>query len=144
MSRPEGRKGSVPYGVVEAPGGQSSVTLDGVRPTLKPLVSRSRCYGNTGYFDVDGAPPPPSCITTRELLARGSVRKAVKRGQAAVAEVGHLLAQVNVSARLRDYGIPQDDIPRLVQEGMKFSRLFIPNPRNLTAQDVEKIYRDAW
>ncbi len=68
----------------------------------------------------------------------------LEKAQTAVAAVSRLLAQVDVSAQLRDYGAPKEDIPRLAQEGMKFSRLFVPNPRALTAEDVEKIYREAW
>jgi len=68
----------------------------------------------------------------------------IKRAKASVAEVRHLLGQVNVSTRLRDYGIPKENIPELVKEGMKYSRLFIPNPRDLSEDEVKKIYTDAW
>jgi alcohol dehydrogenase len=64
--------------------------------------------------------------------------------QASLTEVRNLFSQINVSMQLRDYGIPKEDISRLVQEAMKFSRLFVPNPRNLTESDIEKIYNDAW
>jgi alcohol dehydrogenase class IV len=67
-----------------------------------------------------------------------------KTAQASLTEVRNLLSQVNVSTQLRDYGIPKEGISRLVQETMKFSRLFVPNPRNLTESDVEKIYTEAW
>lgn len=55
-----------------------------------------------------------------------------------------LLSHVNVSTRLRDHGIPKDNIPELVKEGMKYPRLFIPNPGDLSEGDVKKIYTDAW
>ena len=67
-----------------------------------------------------------------------------KTAQASLTEVRNLLIQVNVSTQLRNYGIPKEGISRLVQEAMKFSRLFVPNPRNLTESDVEKIYTEAW
>jgi alcohol dehydrogenase class IV len=67
-----------------------------------------------------------------------------KTAQASLTEVRNLLSQVNVSTQLRDYGIPKEGIYRLVQETMKFSRLFVPNPRNLTESDVGKIYTEAW
>lgn len=68
----------------------------------------------------------------------------IERAKASVAEVRGLLGQVNVSTRLRDYGIPKKSIPDLAKEGMKYSRLFIPNPRDLSEDDVKKIYTDAW
>jgi alcohol dehydrogenase class IV len=57
--------------------------------------------------------------------------------------VKKLLEAVDISIRLPDYGIRKEDLPRLVQGGMKQARLFVPNPRDLTKEDVEKIYKMA-
>lgn len=54
--------------------------------------------------------------------------------------VKKLLAAVGVSINLADYGISTDDLPRLVEGGMKQTRLFVPNPRDLAQEDVRKIY----
>jgi alcohol dehydrogenase class IV len=62
----------------------------------------------------------------------------------AVEAVKELLSQLKISIRLRDYDIPEKDISKLVEGAMKVSRLFVPNPRNLTKEDVEEIYRIAW
>ena len=62
----------------------------------------------------------------------------------AVDAVKELLDQLKISIQLRDYDIPQKDIPRLVEGAMKVSRLFAFNPRDLTQDDVEEIYRMAW
>ncbi len=62
----------------------------------------------------------------------------------AVDAVKELLDQLKIPIQLRDYDIPQKDIPRLVEGAMKVSRLFVFNPRNLTQDDVEEIYRMAW
>jgi len=62
----------------------------------------------------------------------------------AVEAVKELLDQIKIPIRLRDYGIPQKDIPTLVNGAMKVSRLFVLNPRNVTREDVEEIYRKAW
>jgi alcohol dehydrogenase class IV len=61
-----------------------------------------------------------------------------------VIRVKRLLEMINVPFRLRDYNIPEEDIPKLVEGGMKQSRLFVPNPRNLTRDDVLAIYTKAW
>jgi len=55
----------------------------------------------------------------------------------------NLLEIVNIPARLSDYGITEADIPTLVEGGMKIARLFVPNPRNLTEDDVRNIYTSA-
>jgi len=60
-----------------------------------------------------------------------------------VASLFKLLEIVNIPARLSDYGVTKADIPSLVEGGMKMSRLFVPNPRNLTEDDVKKIYTSA-
>lgn len=58
--------------------------------------------------------------------------------------VKKLLEAVNISIKLPDYGIPKEDLPKLVEGGMKLARLFVPNPRDLTKEDVEKIYAGAF
>jgi len=60
-----------------------------------------------------------------------------------VSSIFRLLEIVNIPARLRDYGVTEADIPALVEGGMKISRLFVPNPRNLTEDDVRNIYTKA-
>ncbi len=62
----------------------------------------------------------------------------------AVEAVFGLLDDVQIPYHLRDYGIPKEAIPKLVREGMKQARLFIPNPRNLSETDVKTIYERAW
>jgi alcohol dehydrogenase class IV len=62
----------------------------------------------------------------------------------AVEAVIELLDDVQIPYHLRDYGIPKEAIPRLVDGGMKQARLFVPNPRNLSESDVEAIYIKAW
>ena len=60
-----------------------------------------------------------------------------------VLRLHQLLADVGIPDKLSAYGISADDLPRLVAGGMKQSRLFTVNPRDLTEKDVEKIYRGA-
>lgn len=55
-----------------------------------------------------------------------------------------LIEDVAIPTRLSDYGVSRDDIPRLVAGGMKQKRLFVPNPRNLTEEDVNNIYESAF
>jgi len=68
----------------------------------------------------------------------------MEAAQKAVEAVEKLLESIEVPYRLRDYGIPESDLPKLVEGGMKQSRLFVPNPRDLTEDDVRRIYREAF
>jgi len=54
-----------------------------------------------------------------------------------------LLEILNIPAKLSAYGVTKADIPALVEGGMKLSRLFVPNPRNMTEEDVKNIYTNA-
>lgn len=60
-----------------------------------------------------------------------------------VANLFKLLEILNIPTKLSDYGVTKTDIPALVEGGMKLSRLFVPNPRNLTEADVKNIYTNA-
>ncbi len=62
----------------------------------------------------------------------------------AVVAVNRLLEIIDLPANLSAYGIPKADLPKLVAGGMKQTRLFIPNPRDLTEKDVEAIYAAAF
>ncbi len=61
-----------------------------------------------------------------------------------VEAVRDLLDTMQVSFRLRDYSIPHDDLPKLVQGGLAQARLFVPNPRDLGEDDVTTIYDEAY
>ena len=62
----------------------------------------------------------------------------------AVLAVKRLLAVVNISSRLSDYGIKEEDVPLLAEEAMRQSRFFVPNPRNLSETDIKGIYEKAY
>jgi len=68
----------------------------------------------------------------------------LEAGKAAVDAVKELLDAIGVSYRLTDYEIPREDLPKLVEDAMKQSRLFVPNPRDLTKEDVKSIYDAAY
>lgn len=61
----------------------------------------------------------------------------------AVHSVKQLLEAVNISYSLSDYGVSASQVPELVQGALKQSRLFIPNPRDIKAEDIRNIYINA-
>jgi alcohol dehydrogenase class IV len=61
-----------------------------------------------------------------------------------VEAVKKLLTMVQIPFRLSQYGISRGDLPKLVAGGMKQARLFVPNPRDLTREDVKGIYEKAF
>lgn len=60
-----------------------------------------------------------------------------------VEAVKKLLNAIQIPFRLSEYGIPRDDLSKLVEGGMRQARLFIPNPRDLAEEDVKRIYENA-
>jgi alcohol dehydrogenase class IV len=68
---------------------------------------------------------------------------AYEAGDRLVRHLKFLLEFLHVSPRLGSYGISEAAIPRLVEGATKQSRLFVPNPRNLTKEDIAAIYKEA-
>ncbi|MGO8880032.1 MAG: iron-containing alcohol dehydrogenase [Desulfomonilaceae bacterium] len=62
----------------------------------------------------------------------------------AVGAVKKLLDAIDFPYKLSAYTIKESDLPKLVEGGMAQARLFVPNPRDLTKMDVEKIYQSAF
>jgi alcohol dehydrogenase len=60
-----------------------------------------------------------------------------------VEAVRKLLKAVNIPSRLSDYGIDAGHIPALVQGGLKQSRFFANNPRDVEQRDLEALYASA-
>ncbi|MDA8124714.1 MAG: iron-containing alcohol dehydrogenase [Deltaproteobacteria bacterium] len=58
--------------------------------------------------------------------------------------VEQLIETIGLSSRLPDYGVPDTDIPRLVECALKQSRFFVPNPRNLGEKEIRSIYEMAF
>jgi alcohol dehydrogenase class IV len=80
-----------------------------------------------------------------EMMGKKGVTIDLRAGVAkAVEAVIQLLDDVQIPYYLKDYGIPKEAIPKLVEGGMKQARLFVPNPRDLREEDVEAIYTKAW
>ena len=69
---------------------------------------------------------------------------AMKGALLALEAIQELLETLQIPYRLRDYGISKKDLPKFVEGAMRFARLFVPNPRDLTAQDVLSVYEEAY
>jgi alcohol dehydrogenase len=69
---------------------------------------------------------------------------AFEAAEKSVEAVKNLLKALQIPFTLSEYGIPKDHLPNLVAGGMKQARLFVPNPRDLTREDVKGIYENAF
>jgi alcohol dehydrogenase class IV len=68
-------------------------------------------------------------------------RQAAEEGLEAIEE---LMIDLNLPLRLRDLKVPEEAIPGMAQGVMKVTRLLANNPRRITLEDAERIYRSAW
>jgi alcohol dehydrogenase class IV len=93
-------------------------------------------------YNLPGAPEKFAAIAA--LLGRSTQSCDVKQAAALSAEaVEDLLKTMQISCRLRDYGISEKEMPFLVEGSLKQSRLFAFNPRDLSEEDVRAIYQSA-
>jgi len=74
-------------------------------------------------FNISGSPEKYARIAA--LMGQDAEGLPVfEAAQLAVAAIQELLEAISVSFRIRDYGIPTEDLPKLVAGAMKQSRLF--------------------
>ena len=94
-------------------------------------------------FNLSGKPDKYAAIAA--LMGKDiEGLSAPEAAQLSVEAVEELLTTLQISFHLRDYGISKEDITKLVEGGMKYSRLFITNPRDLNAGDVRSLYEEAY
>ena len=64
--------------------------------------------------------------------------------EASVDAVTELCSQVGIVSRLGALGIPEDAIDPMAAGALKVTRLMKNNPREMTLEDVKRIYREAY
>ncbi|MCB2190839.1 MAG: iron-containing alcohol dehydrogenase, partial [Deltaproteobacteria bacterium] len=63
---------------------------------------------------------------------------------ACVEEVSDLSAMVGIPTSLRQLEVPEDSVPAMAEKAMTVARPIANNPRQVTAEDLEIIYREAF
>jgi alcohol dehydrogenase len=71
-------------------------------------------------------------------------RPQPEAGQRAIDAVDRLRADIGVPGRLRDIGVKQDQLRPFAEKAHSIRRVMRVNPRAVTVEDVEGIYRAAW
>ncbi|HPC48104.1 MAG TPA: iron-containing alcohol dehydrogenase, partial [Deltaproteobacteria bacterium] len=106
----------------------------GVANTLMlPHVIRFNVLGNLDKFAKLAV---PFGIPTEGLDKLAIVDKVI-------AAIDRLADDIRVPRHLKDFGVKEKDIPMLAEGVMKVTRLLANNPRTLTKEDAEHIYRAA-
>lgn len=101
---------------------------------MLPHVMRFNMLGNIRkYADVASA----LGVAVGELTDRHAAEEGLE-------VIEGLMADIEIPSRLRDLQVPEEAIPNMAQGVMKVTRLLANNPRRITLQDAERIYRNAW
>ncbi len=101
---------------------------------MLPHVMRFNLTGNRdGYADV-----------ARMMGENTDGLSPYEAAEKAVEAVMKLLAAVRLSCRLSDYGVRKNRLPALTKEALQQSRFFVPNPKDITREDIETIYASAY
>ncbi len=66
------------------------------------------------------------------------------RVRALIDGLDRLCRSTGLQLRLRDHGIPADDVDRLARESMKQQRLLVNNPCEINEGDARRLYEAAW
>jgi alcohol dehydrogenase class IV len=64
--------------------------------------------------------------------------------ESAIKAVEELRAAIGIPSRLRDIGVREDQLPGFAEKAFGIKRILRVNPRAVTVQDIESIFRDAW
>ena len=105
-------------------------------------VSNTLLLPHVFRFNLEAAPERYATIARNlGVTERGS--------DVATAEAGiDLLVELSIACglpqRLREVGVKETDLPHLADESMKVTRLLKNNPRPMTRDDAEAIFRAAW
>ncbi len=114
-------------------GGEYRVAHGVANSLLMPAVFR---------FNLPAMPERYADIAVALGVPREST--ALATAEAGLRRLAELSRNCGIPQRLRDVGVPEADLPRLAVESMKVTRLLKNNPREVTAADAERIYREAY
>jgi len=101
---------------------------------MLPHVLRFNMLGNLHKF---------AGVASALRAAAGELtdRQAAEEG---LAVIEGLMADLEIPSCLRDLQVPEEAIPKMALGVMKVTRLLANNPRRISLQDAERIYRAAW
>ncbi len=93
-------------------------------------------------FNLSTAPERYAAIAL--ALGAGEHGTAMATACAGIERLWQIIAETDLDMRLSALGIPESEIPSLAADGLAVTRLMRNNPRPMTQQDAESIYRAAF
>ncbi|MHA2247869.1 MAG: hydroxyacid-oxoacid transhydrogenase [Candidatus Hodarchaeales archaeon] len=69
-----------------------------------------------------------------------SLHEGAKKSVTAIIE---LMKDINIPNGLNTFGVKEDDLPKMAEAALKIQRLLVGNPRPVTKENLERMYRRA-
>ena len=120
LAYPLGALFDIPHGIANA--------------VMLPYVLEYNYPGNTDKFSQ----------VTMAMDIEGDEHSSRNKPELASKAVFDLAADIGIPRSLSEIDIPEDSIPKMAEEAMKVERPIMNNPRPMTAEIAEKIYRNAF
>lgn len=105
-------------------------------------VANSLLMPHVFRFNLSGVPERYAAIA--RALGVPDWGSPIATAEAGVRRLEEISRRCGVPQRLRDFGLQENDLPRLAGEAMKVTRLLKNNLREITLLDAEQIYRAAF
>ncbi|MEZ5275132.1 MAG: iron-containing alcohol dehydrogenase [Opitutaceae bacterium] len=105
-------------------------------------VSNTLLLPHVFRFNLEAAPDRYATIArTLGVTDQGSDHATASAG---IDRLVELSVACGLPQHLREVGVKESDLPHLADESMKVTRLLKNNPRPMTRDDAESIFRAAW
>jgi alcohol dehydrogenase class IV len=114
-------------GVHHLPHGLSNALM------LRPVLQHNSEAARKHYAEL-------AEIVAPDCTGQGSQARCA----ALIDAMDRMIVASGLQPRLRDHGIPRDDIPMLAREAMKQQRLLVNNPVPIEEADAARLYEAAW
>ncbi len=95
-------------------------------------------------FNLTTAAPHYAELADALGIPQGGADTPERKAQQLIDFLEDLAVKVKAPRRLREVGIDSSALPELADAAMLQTRLLVNNPREVTLEDAQRIYADAW
>lgn len=93
-------------------------------------------------FNLAGNEPPFARLA--EALGVGRGASDAEAARAGLEEIRRLSRETGIPQRMREVGVPEEAIADMARAAVTNDRLNANSPRRMTAEDADKVYREAY
>jgi alcohol dehydrogenase class IV len=68
-------------------------------------------------------------------------KTAAEKSAWIITRLEQIVKHLDIPTSLREFGVPESDLDKLVEAGMQVQRLLVNNPRPVTPEDARVLYK---